>query len=156
DGVRIPSFPGSDATRAFIPLRTDLQPAMHRVEIKSARRSTLIDLLTEDASRMSAELLSMIRVVTSDLPRFRGAFWYLDSENRPRRAVDPVRVATFIRDNLTRIESAVQSIDDDPMTSRTVADRLQPFGHRINVRATGAFLARHPDLLRPTTPGIVH
>lgn len=114
-----------------------------------------LDVLQASAELALEEFLQSIRLVELELPRLRGGFVYLDAEGIPRRAVDPLRVASFLIDNASTIERTLTSIGERPQTASREVNLVRPPGANVNYQATRRFLLQRPEFMQPTTQGAV-
>jgi hypothetical protein len=127
-----------------------------RVEAKvRSLRPARLDVLIARADDALQEFLRTTRLIEIALPRLRGSFTYVDSTGNRVRFIDPVRVATFVRDQAAGIAAAARAIDADPATGRVTMQNTRPPGARVNVPATRRFLAGHPQFLQPSASSVI-
>jgi hypothetical protein len=114
-----------------------------------------VDILLPAAERALDEFLRSIRLAEIALPRLRGGFVYLDSTGIPRRAIDPYRVAVFIKDHVHSAVALCRQIDASPCTANMHARLVRPPGPAVDIAATRDLLLRRPELLAPSTVGVI-
>lgn len=114
-----------------------------------------VDVLLPAAERALDEFLRSIRLAEIALPRLRGGFVYLDSAGIPRRAIDPYRVAVFIKDHVHSAVALCRQIDASPWKTNVPARVVRPPGPAVDIAATRDLLMRRPALLAPSAVGII-
>lgn len=114
-----------------------------------------LDLLQSAAEEALTEFLRSIRLAEVALPRLKGGFVYLDSISTPRRAVDPIRIASFVIDNAAVIEALVTNISERPHTATEQVFVRRPPGANVDPHETRRFLLAHPEFLHPSPSGVV-
>lgn len=119
------------------------------------RRPARLDVLLPSAERALDEFLRSIRLVEISLRRLRGGLVYLDSTGMPRRAVDPYRVAVFVRDHVRSVVELCWDINENPWRSETFRHPVRPPGAAVDLEATRRLLIRRPELLAPAPIGII-
>jgi hypothetical protein len=113
-----------------------------------------VDILMPAAERALGEFLNSIRLVEVALPRLRGGFVYLDSAGIPRRAIDPFRVAVFIKDNFRSVVAFCRQVADEPRMANVHSRVIRPPGPTVDIAATRNLLLRRPELLAPSPKGV--
>ncbi|MBI3974235.1 MAG: hypothetical protein HY332_23400 [Chloroflexi bacterium] len=156
DGKLVRSIERDGHAFAAVDISTTQLPAqgIRRIEVRERSLLARLDVLTDSAVETLRLLRAYVHSVEgADLPRLAGRFWYLDARRRPRRFVDPFRVATFLADNLDLIEHVVQQIDEQPQLEAVATTRIQPSGYPIDVPATRRLLTRHPEYVQEAPNG---
>lgn len=127
-----------------------------RVEaVAAGQLPARVDILLPAAERALGEFLRSIRLAEVALPRLRGGFVYVDSTGIPRRAIDPYRVAVYIKDNVQSVVAFSRRIADGPWTVTVPARPIRPPGPTIDIAATRDLLLRRPELLAPSAQGVM-
>jgi hypothetical protein len=107
------------------------------------------------AERALEEFLRSLRLAEVTLPRLRGGFVYLDSTGIPRRAIDPYRVAVYIKDNVHSVMTLCRRVADDPWTASVYSRPIRPPGPAVDIAATRNLLLSRPELLAPSAVGVI-
>jgi hypothetical protein len=150
DDSALTTFPKGDRVTSVVTIRPERTFGARRIEIRQATGVTRLDVILAAGKRADDFLRQAIGEVERDLPRFRGAFWYLPADRRPRRWVDPLRVAAFIADNGLEISMLTHAVVAEPTRAARWLQAIRPAGARFNWQATLRLLTIRPELLAET------